>query len=502
MKTLSEYIGQTFDLEKIFEGVFGSRAKYNWDHATGGIRDYAVLTINALLEEKPIKFVGASKNEVILNDGKGPGTKDIFDVRSLKKLLDEIENNTKPTTYDDFNDCVKKKADTNLYKWQNVDKTFIRGKSNKGLDFEKIYETDFEARFKMDILAFLSSYGNNDVDWMHIPNVIPARVGDQNNKRTLYIGKHSFKNNDEDNPQSTEDLVDVLKVNPSLGDGKTLSDITLAITDADGKPIKDTVANVDGEVYLSLKSGNTVCFLSSGIRNDEGIKKEYFEKVDYDIINGSDEGELTNYLTEESKLFGNVANQIFKTLGINDKLYAMSINNIVYNDKSGKFVDSTRFMNLCRMAYPNKDVYIEGKYVCVDMKSNSNDYDPKWIQLLLREFIGCKYVMVHQTNKGGLEYFDLRNEEMVNDLIGNKIDSVIIKYPAEGQVKRFEVVVNVNDNLKCTFVMRDKQSGGAYPTHFMCDYKLSGAFQKDRNMKIEKIKNNAILNTQKELTEK
>ena len=239
------------------------------------------------------------------------GTGKSYAVLTLKKLLDEIENNTKPTTYDDFNDCVKKKADTNLYKWQNVDKTFIRGKSNKGLDFEKIYETDFEARFKMDILAFLSSYGNNDVDWMHIPNVIPARVGDQNNKRTLYIGKHSFKNNDEDNPQSTEDLVDVLKVNPSLGDGKTLSDITLAITDADGKPIKDTVANVDGEVYLSLKSGNTVCFLSSGIRNDEGIKKEYFEKVDYDIINGSDEGELTNYLTEESKLFGNVANQIF-----------------------------------------------------------------------------------------------------------------------------------------------------------------------------------------------
>lgn len=501
MKSLRETLLNTLNRYFIFEGTFGAKAKYNWDHATAGIRDYAILAIKTLLEEKPIKFINDNNGEVILNSG-DLKTKDVFNVSSLKKLLDKLENGTEITSYNDFNDCVSKKEYRNVYKWQNIDKIFITGKSNKGLKFEKIYETDFNTKFKMDILAFLSSNKSNNVDWMHISDVKAVGVGGQNNKRTLYIGKHSFENNDEDNPQTTENLVDVLKVNPSLGDGKTLSDVTLFVKDGDGKPIKDNISGVDGEVYLSLKSGDTVCFLSCGIRNDDGIKKEFCEKVDYDIINNGDEKTLSEYLSEKPSLFGNVANEMFNTLGINDKLYSISINNIEYGNADDKFVDSTKFINLCKLAYPKNIVEQNGNYICVDLKSNSDEYDPKWIQHLLREFIGCKYVMVHQNNKGGLEYFDLRNKELVNELLGNTIESIIIKYPSEGKIKRFEVVVKVNDNLKCTFVMRDKQNGTAYPTHLMCDYKLSNAFQQDRNMQIDKIKNKAMLDSQKEMMEK
>lgn len=482
MRSLTEIIIETLQQSFVFEGTFGDRAKYNWDHVTLGKQDYALMTIDKLISGEPVKFITkkGGKQEYILDTA---NSLKIFDKKKLEDLKNSI-NAGKETDHEQFNDCVKNEDDKLIYRWQNIDKTFIRGKGNKGIAFEKMYADTFEANLKADLMAFLQS-GPGSVDYMKLKTSVES-VGGQNNSRKLKLGQ--FTNNDETNPQNEVKVKDILVVDPSMGDGKSLSDVTVHIFDADNKPVKDITG--ENEIYLSLKSGPTVCFLSCGIRNKDGITADMCKNVDYDKLNDS------NYLNSNT-LFGSVGNKLCETLGINDKLLAVSLNNI---DSKENSITSDEFIQLCKIAHPKSSIAVKGNYIEVNLKGDNDNFDSSWILNLLREFIGCRYVMVHQDNKGHLEYYDFRERSMVDDLLGNDIASIVVRYPAEGKVKRAEVDIKVNDNLSCKFVLRDKQTGTAYPTHIMCDYKLSKTFQADRNQKINKIKNEAILKSQKDLS--
>jgi len=170
------------------------------------------------------------------------------------------------------------------------------------------------------------------------------------------------------------------------------------------------------EVYLSLKYGNTLTFINSGVGR-------IFTADDY------------------KKSFAGYSNpigkEIFRMFGIDPITYAKTFNE-----------------------YPHKT-----KMPTVDV---TNKCDKAAIQDLLQYAIGYGYWMVHGGTSGGVKMYEMDQAYMkkASTISG----SVKLMYGgSQGKGKRLDIHLE-SSVYKFMFNLRNKQSG-LYPSHIMCDYK-------------------------------
>ena len=169
-------------------------------------------------------------------------------------------------------------------------------------------------------------------------------------------------------------------------------------------------------VYLSLKYGNTLTFINSGVGR-------IFTADDY-------KKSFVGYSNP-------IGNQIFKMFGIDPITYAK-----VFND------------------YPHKT-----KMPTVDV---TNKCDKGAIEDLLQYAMGYGYWMVHGGTSGGVKMYEMDQSYMKR---ASKITgSVKLMYGgSQGKGKRLDIHME-SSVYKFMFNLRNKQSG-LYPSHIMCDYK-------------------------------
>ena len=170
------------------------------------------------------------------------------------------------------------------------------------------------------------------------------------------------------------------------------------------------------EVYLSLKFGNTLTFINSGVGR-------IFTADDY-----------KNFFQGYSNPIGK---EIFRMFGIDPIIYAK-----VFND------------------YPHKT-----KMPTIDVTSKC---DKAAIEDLLQYAIGYGYWMVHGGTSGGVKMYEMDQAYMKK---ASKITgSVKLMYGgSQGKGKRLDMHME-SSVYKFMFNLRNKQSG-LYPSHIMCDYK-------------------------------
>ena len=170
------------------------------------------------------------------------------------------------------------------------------------------------------------------------------------------------------------------------------------------------------EVYLSLKFGNTLTFINSGVGR-------IFTADNY-----------KNFFQGYSNPIGK---EIFRMFGIDPIIYAK-----VFND------------------YPHKT-----KMPTIDV---TNKCDKAAIEDLLQYAIGYGYWMVHGGTSGGVKMYEMDQAYMKK---ASKITgSVKLMYGgSQGKGKRLDMHME-SSVYKFMFNLRNKQSG-LYPSHIMCDYK-------------------------------
>ena len=170
------------------------------------------------------------------------------------------------------------------------------------------------------------------------------------------------------------------------------------------------------EVYLSLKFGNTLTFINSGVG-------KIFTADDY-----------KKYFEGYSNPIGK---EIFRMFGIDPITYAKTFNE-----------------------YPHKT-----KMPTVDVSSKC---DKAAIQDLLQYAIGYGYWMVHGGTSGGVKMYEMDQAYMkrASTITGG----VKLMYGgSQGKGKRLDIHLE-SSVYKFMFNLRNKQSG-LYPSHIMCDYK-------------------------------
>ena len=170
------------------------------------------------------------------------------------------------------------------------------------------------------------------------------------------------------------------------------------------------------EKYLSLKYGNTLTFINSGVGRifTPDDYKKYFEGYSNPI-----------------------GKEIFRMFGIDPIAYAKTFNE-----------------------YPHKT-----KMPTVDV---TNKCDKSAIQDLLQYAIGYGYWMVHGGTSGGVKMYEMDQAYMkkASTISG----SVKLMYGgSQGKGKRLDIHME-SSVYKFMFNLRNKQSG-LYPSHIMCDYK-------------------------------
>ena len=169
-------------------------------------------------------------------------------------------------------------------------------------------------------------------------------------------------------------------------------------------------------VYLSLKYGNTLTFINSGVG-------KIFTPNDYKSY-------FNNYNNQ-------IGNAIFEIFGIDPILFAKTFND-----------------------YPHKT-----KMPTVDV---TNTCDKDAIKDLLQYAIGYGYWMVHGGTSGGVKMYKIDENYMkkASSITG----SIKIMYGGSmGKGKRIDIHME-SSVYKFMWNLRNKQSG-LYPSHIMCDYK-------------------------------
>lgn len=169
-------------------------------------------------------------------------------------------------------------------------------------------------------------------------------------------------------------------------------------------------------VYLSLKYGNTLTFINSGVGR-------IFTADDY---------------KKSFQGYNNaIGKEIFRMFGIDPITYAK-----VFND------------------YPHKT-----KMPTVDVTSKC---DKGAIQDLLQYAIGHGYWMVHGGTTGGVKVYEI--DEAYMKKASTISGPVKLMYGgSQGKGKRLDIHME-SSVYKFMFNLRNKQSG-LYPSHIMCDYK-------------------------------
>lgn len=271
------------------------------------------------------------------------------------------------------------------------------GINNRGLMFEK--------DFCQELNVYISnkntySDSNKELKYidaiLKIEKLVPSgyeikkstHVGELNNRRSLTIDKTVYVGSDDFNI------------------GKVVSDITIECENKNNEIIN---------LYLSLKFGDTVTFMNSGI---------------------------TKYLNKKEIKLTEIKNEKGKKL--------LSLFNIEH-DKFCKIFNE--YDDTCNVKRNFKDV--------VDI---SNHLKNETFNYFMRSVIGYGYILVHKKGDN-VDVLNMTERRMMSFISVN--DAKII-YPTCGSNKRIDIVVHMN-NIKVKINIRNK-NGGIYATHIMADY--------------------------------
>lgn len=477
MKSLREHLQLLLESYNIFETYMKTD---DWEHCTFGHRDYAPDVVKWIIDGKQLRF----KDNI---DVDGDKLKDIYDIKKLEVLHNNIGNSK---SADDFNNCLLDKSD-NIHTWTKIDKTYFRSncysKSNKGNDFEPEFEkmlNNNTDNMLSKLFCFLSSYNDKDDTYKSEISITSSLDGSKNSKRSL--------SNFDENGQEVDYIV--IK-NAKANVGETLSDITLSLKSSDDKPVVDPVTGVD-KLFLSLKSGSTISLINPGVKNSNALAKDKY------IFNYNDVQNIKSFDIP----FGGLGKTLLNTFNINPACFAYVFNNRNIQDGGIEQSDTIWLIDDDTLEKALKSVY--GK---VEKSKRGFEVDVtkqgKQIHNLLKLVVGNGYVIIHKLSNGKIHFIDLRDDKLVNDLIGNGIKSAKIIFPYIGTAKegkdktaaRVTVDVEVSENLSIDVVFRNTagiKKGDPYPSHMQFMYKIANNFQEDRqNFDIEK-------EIEKELTEK
>lgn len=341
---------------------------------------YALAVIDKLLNGDTIRTGAKGETE--------------FDGSSLKnsKALKDLKKNIQGSTAKDFDNAVK---DAGL-KWTSIFKGDFTGYSkgletkNKGNAFEAHFIAEFD-KFEPE-LKKLVGYKKLMGD--------PRPDGGKNQKRPLTFsgGKITC------GPAGDNNI------------GHTVTDVTV--------PVSKCPAAPDGELYLSLKYGNTVTFVNAGV-------KTLFTKA---------------FFAGEEDLSGD-AKALLKMLCIEPDRFRE-----VFTSYKGK-------------APGEKKSKAQKENIDITSKIKRN----ATFKTFMQSVMGYGFVLVHQSSKGDVDFIDLTTESALNEFIAD-IKEAHIEYPKPGEAKRVDVVIKY-PKIEFKINIRSKD-GGVLPTHIMADYKF------------------------------
>lgn len=350
--------------------------KADWDKHNG---KYQKAIVSKILNGEAI-YLGKDSN----ND-----TWACKDLNKAKDLFKDIDNMQSP---DEFNKVMQ---ELNGPSWTKIFKGQVSGYI-KGLD-EKNNGNKFEKEYIDNIQSYIPKIEkivNKDLSGYEA-----KRVGGANLKRPL-----SFKDN-------------IFYLGLSNG-FKTVGDNI-----ADIKLIKG-----DDVVNLSLKFGNLVSFINTGILKI--FTAASFEKYKNDgIYNPGKEAEI-----------------ILDAFGIDKNKFAYTFTH-----------------------YDGKSVIDDYKVDNTDIMKKNKDF-----KKFIDSVIGYGYVMVHKIGKG-IHYVNLTSIEDRDKLISNLKNSTIYYGGKTGKGKRVDIEMEF-DNITIKFNFRPKFAGKIYPSYLQADYKINPSY--------------------------
>lgn len=125
-------------------------------------------------------------------------------------------------------------------------------------------------------------------------------------------------------------------------------------------------------------------------------------------------------------------------------------------------IDIKKFLKVF-IDYKNSDINNENYIIDNTNTLKGNTQFKKFIDSV----IGNNYILVHKLGNE-IHYYDLREQEKVDKLIGNVISSKIYYGGRRGRGKRIDIAIETT-MLRLNINFRAKD-GSVYPTHMMCDY--------------------------------
>jgi len=192
--------------------------------------------------------------------------------------------------------------------------------------------------------------------------------------------------------------------------GKTVTDITLK----DGK---------NKTHYLSLKFGNTVTFMNSGVTKifpERDFRKGSFDSAD--------------------------AKTLLKLFGVNEKKF---ISVFLQAEKTGKMPKT-------------------GDSDTKDVENVTGKVNLAKLHTFLKTAVGHGYWLIHLDNAGSVHYYNMTESKMT---AGTRPTSVTVLYPREtAPAKRIDVLIDT-PMFELKMNIRNKQAG-VFPSHIMLDYKI------------------------------
>lgn len=366
MIELKEYVN-------ILESMF---TKADWDKHDG---KYQKGIVAKILSGEPI-YLGKDSN------GDSWVCKDIDKAKELFKDFDSIES------VDDFNKIMSE-LDGPI--WTKIFKGQVSGYM-KGLD-----SGNAGNRFEQEYLDNISNYISKleEITKKDLSGYEAKRVAGDNIRRPL-----TFKDN-------TFEL--------GLSNGyKTVGDSVADIKLSKG----DDVLN------LSLKSGNLVSFINTGIL-------KIFTAASFDKYK-------ENGTYDPSK----DAEMILDAFGIDKNKFAYTFTH-----------------------YDGKSVVDDFKVDNTDIMKKNKDF-----KKFMDSVIGYGYVMVHKIGKN-IHYIDLTKIEDRDKLISNLKSSTIYYGGKQGKGKRVDIEM-IFDNITIKFNFRTKFAGKIYPSYLQADYKINPSY--------------------------
>jgi len=180
-------------------------------------------------------------------------------------------------------------------------------------------------------------------------------------------------------------------------------------------------------IYMSLKFGNTVTFMNSGVG-------KIFTKQDFDS--------------------GTIKNR--------DGLSLLSL----FGLEAGRFVSV--FKEAHAAATAGKKPVKGSAAVTKDTVVVTNKIDKKRLHNFIKTAVGYGFYLVHLQNNGKIDYFNIKKNDLPTMTTPR---SVVVMYPKKtAPAKRVDVAIDTPKfDLKMN--IRNK-AGGVYPTHIMLDYKI------------------------------